>query len=186
MEKKITLVKQEGRYVLYGEDGAKIASSAPNPFGKLSKQNCDELFGIVDVEKWAKEHVDVDPDLEIGTSEYHNAQVDFKAGFNKKAELDKDKLFTAEDVKKGMRFAKDFINWEIKDEEMIAKYGFSCSKLNPNNSEDAFIQSLRQPTEIEVQIVMETCSMNTLDLDCDEIVERVKLDANGCLILRKL
>jgi len=152
---------------------------------KLSKENCDEIFGVVDVEKWAKEHVDEDPSLEIGTSEYHNAQVDFKAGFNKKAELDKDKVFTLEDMKKAMSFAKDFINWEIKDEEMIAKYGFSCSKLNPNNSEDAFIQSLQQPIEIEVEIVMEEAQENYRDGVSKSILVP-KLDTNGFLILKKI
>jgi hypothetical protein len=45
------LFKRKDRYDLYHDNGHKVASSAPNPFGKLSKQNCDELFGVVDVEK---------------------------------------------------------------------------------------------------------------------------------------
>ena len=153
---------------------------------KLSIQNCDELFGIIDVEKWAKEYVDVDPDLEIGTSEYHNAQVDFKAGFNKAMELNKDKVFTVEEMKKGMSFAKDFINWEIKDEEMIAKYGFSCSKLTANNSGDAFIQSLQQPNEIEVEIVMEEADVIRLKNRRGGLtyMASYKLDSRGCLILK--
>ena len=44
------LVKRQDRYDLYGSDGSKIASSSPNPFGKLSIKNCDEIFGVVDVE----------------------------------------------------------------------------------------------------------------------------------------
>jgi len=168
MEKKITLVKREDRYDLYGEQGEKIASSAPNTSGNLSKENCDELFGIIDVEKWAKEYVDEDSNLEIGTSENHNAQVDFKAGFNKAMELNKYKVFTIEDVKKAMMFAVDFRDWTVKDSEMVSKYGLSCNQLNPRNSIDVFIQSLQQPNEIEV----------TFDSE--------EKDSDGCLILTKI
>jgi hypothetical protein len=49
-----------------------------------------------------------------------------------------------------------------------------------------FIPSLQQPTEIEVEIEMETCSMNPLDLDCNEIIKRPKLDSDGYLILKQL
>jgi len=49
------LVKRQDRYDLYGADGSKMASSAKNPFGKLSKQNCDEIFRVIDVEKLADE-----------------------------------------------------------------------------------------------------------------------------------
>jgi len=174
MEKKIILVKQEGRYVLYSENGVKIASSAPNPFKKLSTSNCDELFGIVDVEKLAKEYVDVDPNLEIGTSEYHNAQVDFKAGFNKKAELDKDKLFTLEDM--------------FNLYTHIVKNGIISGE-----EANEFIQSLQQPTEIEVQIVMDDSFEKNGDIYIDENGKGnyhthnkiTKLDKNGCLILKK-
>jgi len=41
---KAELVKRVDRYDLYGADGSKIASSSPNPFGKLSVENCDEIF----------------------------------------------------------------------------------------------------------------------------------------------
>ena len=40
------LYKREDRYDLYSEDDHKIASSASNTFGKLSKQNCDEIFKV--------------------------------------------------------------------------------------------------------------------------------------------
>jgi hypothetical protein len=43
------LFKRQDRYDLYEDTDHKVASSAPNPFGKLSKQNCDEIFGVVDV-----------------------------------------------------------------------------------------------------------------------------------------
>jgi hypothetical protein len=42
-----------------------------------------------------------------------------------------------------------------------------------------FIQSLQQPTEIEVEIVMDICG------DKVYAVPELKLDENGCLILKK-
>ena len=91
-------------------------------------------------------------------------------GFNKAIELNKDKQFTLEDMKKAISFGQGMDLW--KEEEQI----------------DKFIQSLQQPTEIEVEI--ETESMNI-----DEIREqgkgflhgntkKPKLDENGCLILK--
>lgn len=59
---------------------------------KLSKQNCDELFGVVDVEKLAKMHHKLqyieayNPDIEP------YVVADYTAGFNKAMELMKDKL----------------------------------------------------------------------------------------------
>jgi hypothetical protein len=53
---------------------------------KLSKQNCDELFGVVDVEKLAeKEYLDGYENTKI-------CRIAFKDGFNKAMELMKDKL----------------------------------------------------------------------------------------------
>jgi len=54
------LYKREDRYDLYSEDDHKIASSASNTFGKLSKQNCDEIFwGLYDTE------IEVEIEVEI-------------------------------------------------------------------------------------------------------------------------
>jgi len=89
----------------------------------------------------------------------------FKLGLNKAMELNKDKVFTIEDCKKLMKSAS--YGWFEKDF-------------------DKHIQSLQQPTEIEVEIVVETASLNPHDLICEEIVVRPKLDSEGCLILTKL
>jgi hypothetical protein len=80
-----------GDYKLY-VNGATYAQSAPNPHRKLSKQNCDEIFGVVDVEKLAKMHHKLqyieayNPDIEP------YVVADYTAGFNKAMELMKDKL----------------------------------------------------------------------------------------------
>jgi hypothetical protein len=68
------LFKRQDRYDLYEDTDHKVASSAPNPFGKLSKQNCDEIFGVVDVEKLAEEEC---------LDETYWVKSFYKKGFNK-------------------------------------------------------------------------------------------------------
>jgi hypothetical protein len=148
--------------ILTIEGDSEFVIGGIEPFYKLSKQNCDSLFGVVDVEKLAKRHhilqyIDAyNPDIEP------YVVADYTAGFNKAMELNR---FTLEDIKRAISFGQGMDLW--KEEEQIGK----------------FIQSRQQPKEIEVE--METCSMNPLDLDCDEIIERPKLDSDGCLILKK-
>ena len=80
--------------------------------------------------------------------------------FNKAMELNKDKLFTLEDM-------MNCWNKALKFQEHKETLG-------------EFIQSLQQPTEIEVEIVMDICG------DKVYAVPELKLDENGCLILKKI
>ena len=104
-----------------------LGTTAPSKkFLNLSKQNCDEIFGVVDLD-----------DLAI-QSDFKNGSVDgisFKLGFNKAMELNKDKMFTLEDVRKA--FNKGYL-----------------MKFNPSDEYTetltGLVQSLQQPTEIEV------------------------------------
>jgi hypothetical protein len=140
----------------------------------LSKQNCDEIFGVIDEDKKNLYYYkQVMNPYETGGQSYTAYEKGFIEGFNKAMELNKDKLFTLEDMKKAIQFGE--YNTDIESFEEISE-------------EDTlqFIESLQQPTEIEVEIEMETCSMNPLDLDCDEIIERIKLDSDDCLILKKI
>ena len=43
------LKKLGDEYKLYGEDNSCIATTQESPHKRLSKQNCDEIFGVVDV-----------------------------------------------------------------------------------------------------------------------------------------
>jgi hypothetical protein len=124
----------------------------------LSKQNCDEIFGVVDVEKLAYEHRRAYQDSFEGMNECimkdaMHQQVGFVAGFNKAVELNKDKVFTLEDVRKA--FNKGYL-----------------MKFNPSDEYTetltGLVQSLQQPTEIEV-----TCNPE-------------EKDSEGCLILKKI
>jgi hypothetical protein len=79
---KAKLIKTDVNYLLEDDKGVIIAStSTKEGNNKLSKQNCDEIFGVVDVEKLAKnEYLDGYDNTEI-------CRTAFKDGFNKAIEL---------------------------------------------------------------------------------------------------
>ena len=134
---------------------------------KLSKQNCDEIFGVVDVEKLAEEFVN---DLQVASETVNRAvKLGYEEGFNKAMELNKDKVFTVEEL----RYA--FYTGMKHGREGGIMFGKALA--------DEYVQSLQQPTEIEVEIVTEEFE------SYDEILNAVKkpiLDSNGCLILEKI
>jgi hypothetical protein len=163
---KAKLIKENDFYYLL--DGNKIiAEINGHPLksitGKLSKQNCDEIFGVVDVEELANETW---KDLGVFTeNDKHLWFGGFRNGFNKAIELNKDKVFTLEDVRKA--FNKGYL-----------------MKFNPSDEYTetltGLVQSLQQPTEIEVEIVMERYPGLSL---CAASPEK---DSEGCLILKKI
>ena len=165
---KAKLVKKvDGWYNLYdGEIG--IGSTHPELQGyKLSKQNCDEIFGVFDVEK-----------LAIGYDLYEKINFvgqtrAYKAGFNKAKELDKDKVFTLGDMRKAM-------DW------IMTQY-FEFHEQPSIGRREHYLQLLQQPIAIEVEIETETKVWEFIsngEFESFEIIP--KLDSNGCLILKKL
>jgi hypothetical protein len=135
-----------------------VANTLDKPDGlvlNLSKQNCDEIFGIVNVEELAQEVCD-----DTISSPYHC----YIAGFNKNAELNKDKVFTKQDM------------FDIYAH--IVKNGI-ISGVEANE----YIQSLQQPTEIEVEIVTDSIPADRAPNGWDTFP---KLDPNGCLILKRI
>ena len=180
---KAELVKREDHYGLYNEDGHKIAATIDGCNSKISKENCDEIFGVVNVEKLADESTINDYDIFDYNDGYGNRfcfnnshkVIDvYMKGYNKAMELNKDKLFTMEDVDKI----------------------FTCGKLYQDSKNKAYsfqnvLNKLRQPTEIEVEIVTH------VDLAATPVDSRHPdaylgtdtgipfLDENGCLILKK-
>jgi hypothetical protein len=143
---------------------------------KLSKENCDYIFGIVDVDKFSHEHCD--RLYHEGNINWEKYRIHFKEGFNKAIELNKDKLFTVEDMKKAIQFG-----WS-------GMYGYEPGEEGTTeNQMKRFIQSL-QPTEIAVEIEMEYKDIDELRVDTGSFLKpndiyKPKLDADGCLILTK-
>jgi hypothetical protein len=177
---KAILIKSEDSYILkdglnhvLGIDDKKLKDRLECPY-LLSKQNCDEIFRVVDVEKLARNCIKhrYNKYGENITSETQKLDTiyGFKDGFNKAMELNKDKVFTLEDIKKAY---------------IQGKHG---GKTQAYVEFDDYIQSLQQPTEIEVEI-----EMQCLDPTCDGINrkgicipgDKPKLDSQGCLILTK-
>jgi len=158
---KAKLIKTGSDYLLRDMGGDVLAITKGTTEGrKLSKQNCDDIFGVIDVEKLAE-------DFAKYHSIYPTAQDDteygFKNGFNKAMELNKDKVFTLEDMMNCWNKALKFQDYK----ETFGKY----------------IQSLQQPTEIEVEIVTEEFESYNKNLD---IIKKPILDSSGCLILKKI
>jgi hypothetical protein len=177
-----------GYYSLYDSDGDIVASNNPNtPCSKrLSKQNCDEIFGGVDVELLACDechiHIDAYKFIQTLKSGHSKSELQLESkvrgyimGFNKAMEIQKDKLFTVEDMKKAFE----------------AGYETLESEKTYNEHYDILIQSLQQPKEIEVEIVVhvDLAATPTDSRHPDAYLGTDTgipfLDENGCLILKK-
>ena len=161
-----------GNYKLY-VDETTYATTSDSPYKKLSNRNCDEIFGVIDVEKLATGYDLYEKINFVGQTRA------YKAGFQKAMELNKDKLFTLEDVKKVIKLSREKDDYKFDGKD--CEYKFQDKEI---------IQSIQQPTEIEVMIEMECkigCEHLVLNgensLCCGNKVP--KLDSNGCLILKR-
>jgi hypothetical protein len=171
---KAKLIKTNVNYLLEDDKGVIIAStSIKKGISSLSKKNCDEIFGVVDVENWADFYgafTKGNVDFKLGASK------GFEDGFNKAMELNKDKVFTLDDMKNAM-------------DCMMTQY-FEFHEQPTTGRRDEYLKSLQQSTEIEVMIEMECkigCEHLVLNgensLCCGNKVP--KLDSEGCLILKR-
>jgi hypothetical protein len=137
--------------------------------GKLSIQNCDEIFGVVDVEKLAKEETrkflghDVPENIMLFIA--HSKM--FQVGFQKAIEILDDKKFSISDMEKLM-----FATIEFTEQEEGETYPFLKN----------YIQSLQQPTEIDVEVVMDKIPADLAPGGWDVFP---RLDKEGCIILKK-
>jgi hypothetical protein len=179
------LNKVENGYVLLVDN---IMYATDND--KLSKQNCDEIFGVVDVNSEVESIVkticpdDRGEDVIYGTGMAVGIQC-----FNKAMELNEGKVFTLEDIRRAMSAG------------LSIGYGRQFEIENKSIEIEAYIQSLQQPTEIEVEIEMgwnpksNYCSEcgsggKYMDNPCDHKNDCLHwspiLDGDGCLILKKV
>lgn len=176
------LMKLGEDYKLYSHDSC-IATTHESPHKRLSKENCDELLEVVDVDDLAYKHRRVYQDSfewmnECIMKDAMHQQVGFVAGFNKAMELQKDKLFTIDDIKIAMVC--------MQGQEVFYEKTFEETQENRKLYIENYIKHLlQQPTKIEVEIVMETCQVMVQHGDI-EFQDFPKLDENGCIVLRKL
>jgi hypothetical protein len=162
----------------FDEPSLMIARGAGIDLQKLSHENCDELFGIFDVERLAENIVTSHPDFKSeGFSDYQNGKLNgIIEGFNKALQLTATKVFTMKDM-------MDCWNTALKFQENQVTLG-------------EFIQSLR-PKEIDVEIEMVKVVDKTKVVGAVKGVKGSghkiktyksvpKLDEKGCLILKKI
>ena len=175
---KAKLYKVLDQYHLYNGDKAIATTIVGNPMllPNLSKQNCDEIFGVVDVELMADFYgasVKGSLDFKFG------ANKGFEDGFNKAMKLNKDKLFTLEDVKKVIKLSRE------KDE-----YKFDGKDCEYKFQDKEIIQSLQQPTEMDVEIVTESINIDELRQQGQGFLNanltKPKLDAEGEITLKRI
>jgi hypothetical protein len=137
---------------------------------KLSKQNCDEIFGVTDIEKLADERF-------LGSDDItnYNLKFGFKEGFNKAMELNKDKQFTEDDV----------ITAIVHYTYLLHNDGKGYEDGDDNDKRiDYVIAALKQkPYEIKVEVEMDAIPADRAPNGWDIFP---KLDSEGCLILKKI
>ena len=160
------LIKTDVNYLLEDDKGVVVAStSTKEGINGLTKQNCDEIFGVVDV-VYKQVRNGFDGVIDSFTEAFG------KQCIKKTMELNKDKVFSEEDMRKAY-----FDGYNDKDENRY---------FNPS-------KSLQQPVEIEVEVVYERdcyssagrCDKSTMSqcIICTPVYPLE--DENGCLILRK-
>jgi hypothetical protein len=164
------LNRRDGDYWLHNESGETIASSWGVYGKKLSEQNCDEIFGVIDVEKLADEYIVVKP--KYREHEHNLAVSAYKEGFNKAMELNKDKVFTLQDMRKAYKKGVSF--W--------------ITRTSNKDEFSELLTSIQQPSEIEVEIEMREDYLMWKHSDIEKMSDCLvpKLDSEGCLILKKI
>ena len=178
---KAKLIKVNNIYTLM--DGDKMIASSDSDFQtdyevmKLSKENCDEIFEVIDVEKLACDecHIHIDAYKFIQTLKSGKSlnEIVFEAkvggyimGFNKAMELMGDNKFNDN---------------HIVDAFMAGHLRGMNTDMGEDNTHpicSEYLNSLQQPTEIDVEIVMDICG------DKVYAVPEPELNENGCLILK--
>jgi hypothetical protein len=170
--------------ILTIEGDSEFVVGGIEPFYKLSKYNCDKIFGVADFEMLACDEIGID----VGTYKHIHAKATEKLaspcvplneggcvgsnlysqvnGFIKAMELNKDKKFTEVDM---IKFA-DAV-YKLRKENQVFE------------GMPELLQSLQQPIEIDV-----TIEHYNFELPGKPIGGRVfkpKLDSEGCIILTK-
>jgi hypothetical protein len=164
---KTLLTRINGIYTLM-KDGKMIASDDIDfqkdyELQKLSIENCNQIFGIFDVEKLAEDFAKIHSTY---LTEQDDTEFGFRNGFNKALELNKDKEFTLEQLIEAMSLYK--------------RNEFAMSKV--------LSMVLEQPKEVAVEIEMDSMNIDEIREQGKGFLNgntmKPKLDENGCLILK--
>jgi hypothetical protein len=163
-------------YRLDDEHGNLFASTLQSSKTKLSIQNCDEIFGIVYSQQQINKklndyHVIREAVAYYNENKYAGKKVE--DAFIKGSEyivkillLEQSKLFTIEDMRKAI------ITMQV-----------SHNVIRTTKDREELIQSLQQPKEIEVEVIMDKIPADLAPGGWDVFP---KLDKEGCLILKRV
>lgn len=167
------LIKDHQEYMLINDERFVIATTdlimlSVTKKHKLSKQNCNEIFGIVDIDTMMC-------NIE---SNCNKTKEGFVLGFKMAIELNKDKLFNQYDV-------LDVVNHVLH--EMVLFEGFDKQYLFPESVYHEVTKKCSEiknkPTEIEVEIVMDKIPADLAPGGWDVFP---RLDKEGCIILKRV
>ncbi len=185
MKGKLIKIEDKGYYNFEDHKGNLIATSYKfkNPdstyLKKLSLKNCESIERGYDLDELAYGY-----DL-YEKGNFVGQMRTYKEGFNKAMELNKDKLFTVEDMINFSEFVSGkYINQHKFLRDKSLKGFFTTAEILKE------YQSLKQ-TEWDVEIVM-ACVIG-----CENLIlngenslccgnKKPKLDEDGCLILKKI
>jgi hypothetical protein len=151
------LINRWGDYRLYVNE-TPYASTGDSPYKKLSKQNCDDLFGVIDIDPFIIE------DSKGRTIDNES----YELGFKRAMELNNTKHYTLED--------------------MMNCWNKALTFQNHKESFGHYIQSLQQnewDVEIEMEDDKDTL-VDNVEQFLKELGDKPKLDENGCLILKRI
>jgi hypothetical protein len=169
------LIKTDNGYILDGDN-------LPNP-RRLSIQNCDEIFGIVYSQQQINKKLNDYHVIREAVAYYNENKCAGKKvedAFIKGSEyivkillLEQSKLFTLEDMRTAMLNAIEMTDFQKEQFRKDNDYHIALD----------IIQSLQQPTEIEVEVEMDKIPADLAPGGWDVFP---KLDSQGCLILKKV
>lgn len=149
---------------LIGTELKVIASTFIPELPNINFNDLEEEFGIIDIEKLADKYLDSDERL------CNNSFNGFIEGFNKCLELNKNKLYTEEQMLDMFNAGRSFEIYQLaKNLE-----SFKESKNPPLNEID-YLKSLKPKTEWDIEVEMETkcyCG-HTSYCECEEIKEKL-------------
>ena len=184
-------VKINGEYVAFANEdfvGYATQEFRDNLLGKLSLSNCQAVANGYDLDELAKEKYPYEKTEMFSCFELDCKQEGFIEGAKTILEILGDKKFSEEDVKIAIHFGWD--DEGMQKEEISEKYGFTASDYHSENI-NPFIQSIQQ-NEWDVIIVMECnqCQeyvyVSECRNSCNQKFLQPKLDADGCLILKRI
>ena len=196
---KAQLVKRQDRFDLYNEsDGSKIASTLPNPMGKLSLKNCEAIANGYDLDELACNEIGIDISVinhidnkviendsvstpiheagAVGAGLYHMVK-GFEIGFQKALEILGDKKFSEKDMSKAWSEG-----YHRKVDEL------NGGKLNYFDDLIKSLQHVEWDVEIEMEPYVVSGNEDFVGDGETHIIEtklRPQLDADGCLILKR-